>query len=208
MVYNLTDFYLNSNVEFSLHEEIFKTCAKKLYGISIHQTCLVKGAKNQRHLYIWADLAEDGAQRHREIRLPSDCTYSEKDVIALYFNSFDITLDDRLEVYLHLYDFQGALLSYAYGNGIADLRERIKATSLWKNAKVYLDYTKHMYCVVYDGKKRSVTKEEHQELLNLCLSVLKLHDHHYVVRMSDVRLTVIHESDTNTREWNDVFMTN
>ena len=208
MIHKLSDFFLKSNISFSLEEENFKKSVKGMFGFCIHQTHFVKGAMHQYHLYIWADFAEEGVLNHSEIHLPSDCPYSEKDIIATYFNSFHLASDEYSETYLHLYDFRSALIAYAYGQGIVDLRACLKDNPLWKNAKIYVNYTNLTYCVVYDRENRCVTDEEYQELSHLCLSALKVHDAYHVIGMSDVRLVVTHKDDTNTREWNDIFMTN
>ena len=207
MIHQLSDLPFPSNHSFSKCEEQFKADMKSSYGISVLQTCLLKGASTQWHLYIWADLRGAHEKTSEGILHTSTHVLCTNETLgARYDQAFGIVRNREDEVFVSVCDFRDAVISYAYGHAIVEIRKRL--ISQYPCIDVYLDYATLSIVIKANSSKHTQLQNSLQEIASVCLLCLKEFDGVGVIEKEDVRILFIDESTKNNQWLNSLYMTN
>ena len=207
MIYQLSDLPFPSNHTFSRCEEQFKADIKSSYEISVRQTCLLKGASTQWYLYIWADL-RGAHEKNSEgiLNISTHVLCTNETLCAQYDQAFGIARSREDEVFVSVYDFRDAIISYAYGHAIVEIRKCL--ISQYPCMDVYLDYKTVSIVIKANSSKRTQLQSSLQEIASVCLLCLKEFDDVGLIEQEDVRIEFIDENTTNNQWLNSLYMTN
>lgn len=201
MIYQLSDYPFADRNIFSLQEERFKEHFYQCYGKFVHQTLFLKGAKNQYFLYVWIEDFQNGKSIF-------DDPIKEL-VIRDYLDCFDYKRMESNEIFLELYDFKRALVSYAYGHTFEAIQQVLQKDTNWNDNRFLLDYsTDSFIIIVLNAAIYKIWENKTEELKRLIFQVLQQYDDYGVIKITDVRLKIQLSNTKNEKDLNDVLMTN
>lgn len=194
MIKNMSDFPFPCKNIICKQEEDFKSTTEVLFGMKVNQTLFMKGAKNQYHLYIWYDANAD------DPCFDEGNDSIQQKLIETYFDCYNIPDNDKHETYLHILNYQNALISYSYGHAEASIKKAIQ--SQYIRTVVSLDYASNTFIVESDH----VLTDRENDILQTCYHFLKEYDHYNILTLQDVKIRLIKTGDPINL--NDIHMTN
>lgn len=195
MIQEYQDLFNPQKDMFSPQEELFKQRAKSSFGFEIKTSLFWKDVVNQLNIYLWAQDFKPNS-------------YDEQALVDCFLQSFDLCREDYAHIYLNVHDWKSSLTNYAYGNGIAKIRQQLKANSKYHAQKVLLHIATNTVILACDPQKYPTVQKYEDEILQICYAVLKEYDAYDLLTPSDTRLQIIEWTDENAKTYNDVLITN